>query len=100
MDNLVRIQLGSGETDQDKLLQKLIKMKLSPLPLWKIAVLGMKKPCWCRNMLSLAHAGILLSSMPEMCPFPMLVYTFLHAGNVRRGLKALYFVLSCKVTMV
>jgi hypothetical protein len=22
-------------------------------------------PCWCRNILSLAHAGILHSSMPE-----------------------------------
>jgi hypothetical protein len=43
MDNLVHIQLGSGGPDQDTLLQKLIKMKLSPLPLWKIAVLRMKK---------------------------------------------------------
>jgi hypothetical protein len=66
MDNLVHIQLGSGGPDQDTLLQKLINMKLSPLPLWKIAVLGMKKPCWCRNMLSLAHASFLLSSMSEM----------------------------------
>ncbi len=37
--------------------------------LWKIPVLGMEKaPCWCRNLLSLAHTGILHvhSSMPEM----------------------------------
>jgi hypothetical protein len=34
--------------------------------LWKIAVLGMEKsPCWCRNNLSFAHAGILHSSLPK-----------------------------------
>jgi hypothetical protein len=35
--------------------------------IWKIAVLGMKKPpVGAETILSLAHAGILHSSMPEM----------------------------------
>jgi len=35
--------------------------------LWKVAVLGMKKPpCWCRNILPLVHIGILHFSMQEI----------------------------------
>jgi hypothetical protein len=50
----------------------------------KIAVLGIKKtPCWCRKFF-----------------LPFLVFYIPQMTNVRGGLNILYFVLSCKVTLV
>jgi hypothetical protein len=44
------------------LLQELLKMKLSSGKLQFYE----KAPCWCQNILTLAHIGILHSSMQEI----------------------------------
>jgi hypothetical protein len=66
------------------LLKKLLKMKLPS----RIAVFGMEKaPSWCRNLLSLAHTGILHSSVPEMF-FGLRSRTCCaDAGRFRKSLK-------------
>ncbi len=53
-------------------VKKLNKRKLSYR---KIAVLGMKKaPCWCWNILSLTHTGILHSSTSEISEEGLIFY--------------------------
>ena len=57
--------------------------------LWKITDLRIERaPCWCRNILSLAHTGIWHSSMQEMSSCSRSrTFCSADAGRFRKNLK-------------